>query len=97
VREVLAAAPVDVVVAVGGDTAGAIVAAMRWAPLAVAGAIGPGIAVVDLAADRPARRRTPAPRWLITKSGGFGDPSTLRRLVRRLTKPSAARSAAPPR
>jgi hypothetical protein len=27
------------------------------------------------------------PRWLITKSGAFGDPHTLRRLVRRLTSP----------
>ncbi len=81
-RAVVTAGPVGAVFTVGGDTTAALAAAMRWAPLAVAGAFGPGVAVVRLAA--PAGRST-GPRWLVTKSGAFGDAHTLRRLVRRLT------------
>ena len=66
----------------GGDTTAALVAAMGWAPLAVDGALVPGVAVVRLSAPSA---RAAGPRWLITKSGAFGDPHTLRRLVRRLT------------
>jgi len=39
------------------------------------------VAVVAL---RP-ERRGHGPRWLVTKSGAFGDADTLCRLVRRLT------------
>jgi uncharacterized protein YgbK (DUF1537 family) len=85
VRAVLDAVPVEAIVCVGGDTTAAVVAAMRWAPLPVAGGVTPGIAAVRLAATR-------RPRWLITKSGAFGDPATLRRLVRQLTtSPRAGR------
>jgi uncharacterized protein YgbK (DUF1537 family) len=91
VRAVLGTAPVGGLVTVGGDTTAAVVAAMGWAPLAVDGAMAPGIAVVRL--DRPRRATAAGPRWLITKSGAFGDPQTLRRLVRRLT--SAPRSGRP--
>lgn len=88
-RDVVAAAAVGTLFTVGGDTTAAVVAALHWAPLAVAGAVEPGVALVRLRAQP---RRTPAdttpapPRWLITKSGAFGDPLTLRRLVRRLTR-----------
>jgi uncharacterized protein YgbK (DUF1537 family) len=85
---VIAAAPAEAIVSVGGDTTAALVAAMDWAPLPVAGALTPGIAAVRLAAR--SRRRAGGPRWLITKSGGFGDPETLRRVVGRLTSSSRA-------
>jgi uncharacterized protein YgbK (DUF1537 family) len=85
---VVTAGPVGAVFTVGGDTTAAMVAAMGWAPLVVAGVLVPGVALVEL----DARRSRPA--WLITKSGGFGDPQTLRRLVRRFTiVPSPGRSA----
>jgi uncharacterized protein YgbK (DUF1537 family) len=81
-RAVVTSGAAGAVFTVGGDTTAAIVAAMGWAPLAVDGALVPGVAVVRL--------KTPSagvagPQWLITKSGAFGDPNTLRRLVRRLT------------
>jgi uncharacterized protein YgbK (DUF1537 family) len=83
VREIVTTAAVGTLFTVGGDTTAAVVAALRWAPLAVVGAVEPGVALVRL---RTTPRRTPAqPRWLMTKSGAFGDPLTLRRLVRRLT------------
>ncbi len=81
-RAVVTAGPAGAVFSVGGDTTAALVAAMRWAPLAVDGALGPGVAVVRLT-DRSGRAA--GPRWLVTKSGAFGDPHTLCRLVRRLT------------
>ena len=84
---IVTAGAVGAVFTVGGDTTAAMVAAMGWAPLAVEGVLVPGVAVVRLA-------RRAGPAWLITKSGGFGDPHTLRRLVRRLTiVPSPGRSA----
>jgi uncharacterized protein YgbK (DUF1537 family) len=78
---------------VGGDTTAALVAAMGWAPLAVDGALVPGVAVVRLNVPSGAA----GPRWLITKSGAFGDPHTLRRLVRRLTSMSRPRRLSTPR
>jgi len=81
VMRLVAAAPVGAVFSVGGDTTAAMVAAAEWAPLDVAGALVPGVAVVAL---RP-ERRGHGPRWLVTKSGAFGDADTLCRLVRRLT------------
>jgi uncharacterized protein YgbK (DUF1537 family) len=80
-RAVVTAGAVGAVFTVGGDTTAALVAAMGWAPLAVDGPLVPGVAVVRLSA----RSGAAGPRWLITKSGAFGDPDTLRRLVRRLT------------
>jgi uncharacterized protein YgbK (DUF1537 family) len=77
----VAAAPVGAVFSVGGDTTAAVVAAAGWAPLDVAGALVPGVALVALSPPRRGR----GPRWLVTKSGAFGDADTLRRLVRRLT------------
>lgn len=90
VRAVLEAAPVEAIVCVGGDTTAAVVEAMDWAPLPVAGVLTPGIAAVRLAAA-PHRGRRRGPRWLITKSGAFGDAQTLHRVVRRLTSPPRAR------
>jgi D-threonate/D-erythronate kinase len=81
-RAVVTAGPAGAVFSVGGDTTAALVAAMAWAPLAVDGALVPGVAVVRLAGRSG---RAAGPRWLVTKSGAFGDPDTLRRLVRRLT------------
>jgi D-threonate/D-erythronate kinase len=88
-RALVTTLPVGAVFTVGGDTTAALVAAMGWAPLAVTGALVPGVAVVRL---RTARSGTPGPRWLITKSGAFGDASTLRRLVRRLTSAVGSRT-----
>jgi uncharacterized protein YgbK (DUF1537 family) len=76
------AGTVGAVFSVGGDTTAALVAAMGWAPLAVDGGLVPGVAVVRLAA---AKGRRGGPSWLMTKSGAFGDPQTLRRLVRRFS------------
>ena len=90
-KAVVTTGAVGAVFTVGGDTTAALVAAMGWAPLAVEGALVPGVAVVRLNA---ASARTAGPRWLITKSGAFGDPHTLRRLVRRLT--SVRRVGRPP-
>ena len=81
-KTVVTTAAPGAVFTVGGDTTAAVVAAMRWAPLVVEGALVPGVAVVRLHAASAAAA---GPRWLITKSGAFGDPHTLRRLVRRLT------------
>jgi uncharacterized protein YgbK (DUF1537 family) len=79
---------------VGGDTTAALVAAMGWRPLTVEGELMAGVAVVRLKApSAPAA----GPRWLITKSGAFGDPHTLRRLVRRLTSMSRPRRLSTPR
>jgi D-threonate/D-erythronate kinase len=89
-RAVVTTGPVGAVFTVGGDTTAALVAAMGWAPLAVEGALVPGVAVVRL---QTAGSGTPGPLRLITKSGAFGDADTLRRLVRRLT--SAPRSGRP--
>jgi uncharacterized protein YgbK (DUF1537 family) len=90
VRRVVTAGGVGAVFTVGGDTTAAVVDAMGWAPLPVEGALGPGVAVVRLAPGRaaPAAGKGRSPAWLITKSGAFGDPHTLRRLVRRLTSVS---------
>ena len=94
-RAVVTSGTAGAVFTVGGDTTAAIVAAMGWAPLAVDGALVPGVAVVRL---KVPSARVAGPRWLITKSGGFGDPHTLRRLVRRLTSaPLVERSSTPRR
>jgi uncharacterized protein YgbK (DUF1537 family) len=81
-RTVVTTGAVGAVFTVGGDTTAALVAAMGWAPLAVDGALVPGVAVVRLNAPSPGAA---GPRWLITKSGAFGDTLALRRLVRRVT------------
>jgi len=90
VRRVVTSAPVGALMIVGGDTTAAVVAVMGWAPLAVAGALQPGVALVAL--TTPGREGAgSAPAWLVTKSGAFGDPQTLRRLLRRLTHPRPRR------
>jgi uncharacterized protein YgbK (DUF1537 family) len=76
---------------VGGDTTAAIVAVMGWAPLAVAGTLQPGVALVALAPPSERARAGAGPAWLVTKSGAFGDAQTLRRLLRRLTHPRPRR------
>jgi uncharacterized protein YgbK (DUF1537 family) len=92
-RSVVTAGPARAVFSVGGDTTAALVAAMDWAPLAVDGALVPGVAVVRLTTRGS---RAAGPRWLVTKSGAFGDPHTLRRLVRRLTSaPRVGRPSTP--
>ncbi len=88
-KAIVTAGPVGAVFTVGGDTTAALVAAMGWAPLAVGGVLVPGVAVVTL---KPSRS---GPAWLITKSGAFGDPQTLRRLVRRLSTPPRPNRPAP--
>jgi uncharacterized protein YgbK (DUF1537 family) len=92
-RAIVTAGAVGAVFSVGGDTTAALVAAMGWAPLAVDGALVPGVAVVRL----NARSGAAGPRWLITKSGAFGDPHTLRRLVRRLMSPPRVGRSRTPR
>jgi D-threonate/D-erythronate kinase len=89
-RALVTAGPVGAVFTVGGDTTAALVAAMRWAPLAVEGALVPGVAIVRLTASAG---HFSGPRWLVTKSGAFGDAHTLRRLVRRFS--SGLRSGIP--
>jgi uncharacterized protein YgbK (DUF1537 family) len=93
VVQLVALARVGAVLSVGGDTTAAVVAAADWAPLRVAGALVPGVAIVALPASGSGARGRHArgPRWLVTKSGAFGDADTLRRLVRRLTLPPRAR------
>jgi D-threonate/D-erythronate kinase len=81
-RTVVTTGAAGAVFTVGGDTTAALVAAMGWALLAVDGALVPGVAVVRVQAPSAGAA---GPRWLITKSGAFGDPHTLRRLVRRVT------------
>ena len=93
VVQVVALAPVGAVLTVGGDTTAAVVAAADWAPLEVAGALMPGVALVALPVPLDRRRgQVGGPRWLVTKSGAFGDADTLRRLVRRLTTVPRPRS-----
>ncbi|MBM3393811.1 MAG: four-carbon acid sugar kinase family protein [Betaproteobacteria bacterium] len=68
---------VDAVVAAGGDTARAILAASACSVLHVLGDLVPGIPYSQLTvATRPV--------WLITKAGGFGTDATLAELVDRL-------------
>ena len=83
-RAVVTAGATGAVFTVGGDTTAALVAAMGWAPLAVDGALVPGVAVVRV---RARKTGVGGPRWLVTKSGAFGDPQTLCRLIRRLISP----------
>ena len=95
VRRVVTTVPVGALMIVGGDTTAAVVAAMEWAPLAVAGALQPGVALVALAPASGRARTGTGPAWLVTKSGAFGDPQTLRRLLRRLTHPRPRRDTRP--
>ena len=72
-RAVVTAGPVGAVFTVGGDTTAALVAAMGWAPLAVDGALGPGVAVVRLRASRAGRAA--GPRWLDHQVGRLRRPA----------------------
>jgi uncharacterized protein YgbK (DUF1537 family) len=91
VRRLVTTVPVGALMIVGGDTTAAIVAEMGWAPLAVAGTLQPGVALVALAPPSGRARASAEPAWLVTKSGAFGDAQTLRRLLRRLTHPRPRR------
>ncbi len=66
----LSANPIDAVIATGGDTARAILAATGSGVLRVMGDMMPGIPYSRIAG----RGRS---WWLITKAGGFGTPNTL--------------------
>ncbi len=68
---------IDAVIATGGDTARAILAATGSSVLRVMGDLMPGIPYSQIVS----RGR---PWWLITKAGGFGTPSTLSDVVARL-------------
>jgi uncharacterized protein YgbK (DUF1537 family) len=64
-------------VATGGDTAVAILAASDNPALQVLGDLMPGIPYARIRLDG-------APLWLVTKAGGFGGPHTFRDVARRL-------------
>ncbi|MFN0317827.1 MAG: four-carbon acid sugar kinase family protein [Burkholderiales bacterium] len=73
----LRAKPIGAVIATGGDTARAILAATSSAALRVMGDLMTGIPYSQIAGPN-------GPWWLITKAGGFGTPSTLSEIVERL-------------
>ena len=73
----LSARPIDAIIATGGDTARAILAATGSAVLRVMGDLMPGIPYSQIASRGH-------PWWLITKAGGFGTPNTLSEIVERL-------------
>jgi uncharacterized protein YgbK (DUF1537 family) len=67
----------EALVATGGDTAIAILAASGNPALQVLGDLMPGIPYARIRVDG-------APLWLVTKAGGFGGRETFREVVRRL-------------
>src|SRR5262245_30638363 len=67
VRRIVTTAPVGALMIVGGDTTAAVVALMGWAPLAVAGTVQPGVALVALAPPSGRGRAGAGPAWLVTK------------------------------
>lgn len=69
----------DVVVAVGGDTVAALLRAAGVPHLDVVGELRHGVALASWPRDRAQRA---APRWLVTKSGAFGDEDLLNDLCR---------------
>lgn len=75
--EIVRHAGAEALVATGGDTAIAILAASDNPALQVLGDLMPGIpyARINLGG---------APLWLVTKAGGFGNPDTFRDVARRL-------------
>ncbi|HVY05987.1 MAG TPA: four-carbon acid sugar kinase family protein [Burkholderiales bacterium] len=70
-------AQAEALVATGGDTAIAILAASDNPALQVLGDLMPGIPYARI-------RLEGAPLWLVTKAGGFGNPDTFRDVARRL-------------
>ena len=75
--EIARSAQAEVLVATGGDTAIAILAASGNPALQVLGDLMPGIPYARI-------RLEGAPLWLVTKAGGFGGPDTFRDVARRL-------------
>jgi uncharacterized protein YgbK (DUF1537 family) len=75
------------VVATGGDTAVALLAATGCPALQVLGDLMPGIPYARLQIDG-------RPVWLVTKAGGFGEPSTFVDIARRLRAAGCAGVAA---
>ncbi len=69
-------------VATGGDTAIAILAATGNPALQVLGDLMPGIPYARICVDG-------APLWLVTKAGGFGGRDTFRQIARRLRAETA--------
>lgn len=67
----------EALVATGGDTAIAILAASDNPALQVLGDLMPGIPYARI-------RLEGSPLWLVTKAGGFGNPETFRDVARRL-------------
>jgi uncharacterized protein YgbK (DUF1537 family) len=74
---VLEARPIRAVLATGGDTAIAILDALRIASLRVMGDVLPGIPYACIESRQRAL-------WLVTKAGGFGAASTMDDLVNQL-------------
>ena len=70
-------AKAQALVATGGDTALAILAASDNPSLQVLGDLMPGIPYARIGLGG-------ASLWLVTKAGGFGGPDTLREVARRL-------------
>ena len=84
--EIAHRAQAQALVATGGDTAIAILAASDNPALQVLGDLMPGIPYARI-------RLEGAPIWLVTKAGGFGGRDTFREIARRLragTAPSAS-------
>jgi D-threonate/D-erythronate kinase len=75
--EIARGAGAQALVATGGDTAIAILAASGNPALQVLGDLMPGIPYARIRLDG-------APLWLVTKAGGFGEPHTFRDVARRL-------------
>jgi uncharacterized protein YgbK (DUF1537 family) len=75
--EIVRSAHAEALVATGGDTATAILAASGNPALQVLGDLMPGIPYARIRLDK-------MPLWLVTKAGGFGGRETFRDLARRL-------------
>lgn len=75
--------PVAGIVATGGDTARAVLAAGGCTVVEVAGDLLPGIPLGRM-------RLQGDTRWLVTKAGGFGAPDAMMEIVRRLRAPPDA-------
>jgi D-threonate/D-erythronate kinase len=75
--EIACRAQAEALVATGGDTAIAILAASGNPALQVLGDLMPGIPYARI-------RLEGSPLWLVTKAGGFGGPDTFRDVARRL-------------
>ncbi len=83
-----AVAGARVVVAAGGATARAVLIPAGVAALTLQGELEPGVVLARAVSTRPTPIAFPRPALqVITKSGSFGDPATLVRLVTVITQP----------